>query len=129
MCVQTTLSHRTRQNRKTIKVLSALVAVYSVCIIPHYIILTMTIFDRDNTEALPFIYQSHEFTRLLMTANSCLNPLMYSVVSKEFRDKLRYILCKGRAIAGVHAGLNVPSPGVRLEAMTPLPLVARVNRS
>ena len=114
------MSQRTRQNRKTIKVLTSLVAVYTICIVPHYILLSMSVFDGVNTAKLPYIFELHEFTRLMMTANSCLNPIIYSVVSKEFRDRMRYICCRTRILArGDVNPAAGPFPAVRIHNLPP----------
>lgn len=108
-------SHRTRQNRKTIKVLTSLVVVYAISILPHYIILAIAIFMPNRP--LPFFYESHEFTRLMMTTNSCLNPIMYSAISKEFRDRMRYICCRRFMMRGNVNPVNVPV--LRLNYLNP----------
>ena len=78
-------SSRAKQNARTIKLLTCLVAAYTLCILPHSVLVLMTVFDQTGTLKLPHITEIHEFTRLIVTANSCVNPLMYSVISKEFR--------------------------------------------
>ena len=79
---------RVRQNAKTIKLLSVLIVVYILSILPHYTILMIFVFDPKSQE-MPLIMEFHEFTRLMMSANSCFNPVLYGTISKEFRQRLR----------------------------------------
>ncbi|EDO36558.1 predicted protein [Nematostella vectensis] len=121
-----TASQRMRQNLKTTRVLTALVAVYAVCVLPHYIILALVFFDRANTEKLAFIVVSHEFTRLLMTANSCLNPIMYSVVSKEFRQRLKALFASRKKAVSVNPVLHSPAV-IRMELLSPALLMKQTR--
>ncbi|EDO36556.1 predicted protein [Nematostella vectensis] len=86
---------RVRQNSKMIRILSCLTVAFTICILPSYTIILMVMFYK-GTSSLPYIDEVHEFTRLLMTANSCLNPVLYSVVSREFRAELRGLLKRRR---------------------------------
>ena len=79
---------RGKQNRKTTKLLTGLVVVYAICILPQKAILVAIILN-------PTWLTSHvarelyEFTRLLTTANSCLNPVLYTTISHGFRKDLK----------------------------------------
>ena len=86
-------SVRTQQNKKTTKLLTGLVIVYTVCILPHQIILLMVTFDKEYLSS-PYMREIHEFTRFLTTANSCLNPVMYSAISRGFRSDVKAVFSR-----------------------------------
>ena len=79
---------REKQNRKTTKLLTGLVLVYAFCILPHKVIILSIV-------ANPLLLTSHvtrqlyEFARLLTTANSCFNPILYTTLSRSFRKDLK----------------------------------------
>ena len=76
---------RSKQNLKTVRLLTSLVLAFTVCILPHYIVILLLIFKPEAIK-MPHMIEVHEFTRLLATANSCINPILYSAVSVEFRE-------------------------------------------
>ncbi|EDO48802.1 predicted protein [Nematostella vectensis] len=91
---KSTMAARTRQNKKTTKVLTGLVTIYSICILPHMICVLMVIFNKSYLGSFA-MRLAYEFTRLLTITNSCLNPLLYGAISKSFRTDLRNFL-RGR---------------------------------
>ena len=90
---------RAKQNIKTTKLLATLVGTHAICILPHYVILLSFIFS-DEHNAGPNAILFHEFTRLLMTANSCCNPLLYSLFSQNFRRGFKRMICGSRSEDG-----------------------------
>lgn len=79
---------REKQNRKTTKLLTGLVLVYSFCIFPHKIII-LSIMSNPALLSSQFTRQLYEFARLLNTANSCFNPILYTLLSPGFRKDLK----------------------------------------
>ena len=79
---------RQKQNRKTTKLLTGLVLVYAACILPHKVIILSIIANPSllNSYATRQLY---EFARLLTTANSCFNPILYTTLSRSFRKDLK----------------------------------------
>lgn len=82
---------RTQQNKKTTKLLTGLVTIYTVCILPHQVVLLMVIFNNEYLSS-PYMREVHEFARFLTTANCCLNPLLYSAISRSFRNDVKAVL-------------------------------------
>ena len=87
---------RVKQNRKTTKLLSGLVLVYAACILPHMIIIVILMTNHALllSPFMAVIRQLYEFARLLKTANSCLNPILYTLLSRGFRKDLKRLCVK-----------------------------------
>ena len=79
---------REKQNRKTTKLLTGLVLVYAICILPGKVII-LSIIVKPALLSSHFTRQLYEFARLLTTANSCFNPILYTTLSHSFREDLR----------------------------------------
>lgn len=84
---------REKQNRKTTKLLTGLVLVYAICILPGKVIL-LNIMVKPALLSSHFTRQLYEFARLLTTANSCFNPILYTALSHSFRDDLRRLFSR-----------------------------------
>ena len=84
---------REKQNRKTTKLLTGLVLVYAICILPGKVIL-LSIMVKPALLFSHFTRQLYEFARLLTTANSCFNPILYTTLSHSFRDDLRKLFSR-----------------------------------
>ena len=84
---------REKQNRKTTKLLTGLVLVYAICILPGKVIL-LSIMVKPALLFSHFTRQLYEFARLLTTANSCFNPILYTTISHSFRDDLRKLFSR-----------------------------------
>ncbi|KXJ13703.1 galanin receptor type 1 [Exaiptasia diaphana] len=85
---ESTMTIRERQNRKTTQVLTGLVTIYTICVLPHQICVLMITFDKSYLKS-EIMRPAYEFTRFLSITNSCLNPIMYSAISKSFRKDIR----------------------------------------
>ena len=85
---------RVKQNQKTTKLLTGLVLVYALCILPHKIII-LCIIANPLLFSFHFARQLYEFARLLNTANSCFNPILYTTMSRSFRTDLKKMFSKG----------------------------------
>lgn len=79
---------RVKQNRKTTKLLTGLVLVYALCILPGKLII-LSIIANPALLLSHFTRQFYEFARLLTTANSCFNPILYTTLSRSFREDLK----------------------------------------
>lgn len=79
---------REKQNRKTTKLLTGLVLVYAFCILPGKLII-LSIIANPALLSSHFTRQLYEFARLLTTANSCFNPILYTTLSRSFREDLK----------------------------------------
>ena len=84
---------REKQNRKTTKLLTGLVLVYAICILPHKVII-LSILINPALLSSHFTRQLYEFARLLTTANSCFNPILYTTLSRSFRKDLKNMFSK-----------------------------------
>ena len=84
---------RVKQNRKTTKLLTGLVLVYSICILPNMVII-ISIMANPALLSSHFTRQLYEFARLLKTANSCLNPILYTLLIRGFRKDLKRLCCR-----------------------------------
>ena len=84
---------REKQNRKTTKLLTGLVLVYAFCILPGKVII-LSIIMNPALLSSHFTRQLYEFARLLTTANSCFNPILYTALSPSFREDLKGMLSK-----------------------------------
>lgn len=89
---------REQQNRKTTKLLTGLVLVYAFCILPNKLILLNILINRKVLSS-SLTRELYEFTRLLTTANSCLNPILYTALSCSFRMDLKRMLSRSRSDA------------------------------
>ncbi|XP_068743362.1 RYamide receptor-like [Montipora capricornis] len=83
---------RVKQNRKTTKLLTGLVLVYAICILPHMVII-ISIMANPALLSSNFTRQLYEFARLLKTANSCFNPILYTLLIRGFRNDLKKMCC------------------------------------
>lgn len=84
---------REKQNRKTTKLLTGLVLVYAFCILPGKLII-LSIIANPALLSSHFTRQLYEFARLLTTANSCFNPILYTTLSRSFREDLIRMISK-----------------------------------
>ena len=84
---------RGKQNRKTTKLLTGLALVYAICILPQKAVLLAIIANPELLKSSS-TRQVYEFTRLLTTANSCLNPVLYTTISRGFRKDLKTIFSR-----------------------------------
>lgn len=84
---------RVKQNQKTTKLLTGLVLVYALCILPHKVII-LCIIANPSLFSSHFTRQLYEFARLLTTANSCFNPILYTTLSRSFRTDLKKMFSK-----------------------------------
>jgi len=84
---------REKQNRKTTKLLTGLVLVYAICILPHKVII-LSIMVNPALLSSHFTRQLYEFARLLTTANSCFNPILYTTMSRSFRTDLKALFSR-----------------------------------
>ena len=76
------------QNTKTLKLFSALVVVFIVCILPQDIIILMAVFDNRYLDS-PYMREFNEFCRLLSCASSSLNPIMYGALNRQFLNTFK----------------------------------------
>lgn len=116
---------REKQNRKTTKLLTGLVLVYAICILPHKVIILCIMANPDLLSS-HFTRQLYEFARLLTTANSCFNPILYTTLSRSFRKDLKKMFSKPSRESGEISSANrflrslreTPRPERRYDTLT-----------
>ena len=91
------VDHRTRQNRRALRLLTAVVVIFAVCMAPSVFLTLLEIFSKDPKKTftgLKYMGELRRLFQLLMLVNSSANPMIYSVVNTEFRRNLaRLIRC------------------------------------
>ncbi|XP_068999166.1 chemerin-like receptor 1 [Embiotoca jacksoni] len=91
--------HRLRRNRtlasqssRTFKIIAAIITTFFLCWAPFYImkIIELVYFTVENHESLEIvIVVGVPIATSLAFLNSCLNPLLYVFMGKDFKDKVR----------------------------------------
>ena len=77
-----------KANWNVIKTLIVVIILYIVCWTLHFISLVFLVFNIVSRHGL-FV----RMTMLFVVSNSCVNPFIYALTYKEFKDTLRGLLC------------------------------------
>ena len=86
---------RKQENKKIAKIISTIVVSFAVCMLPTHLAWMLIDFGGKSEEKTALVI--FKFSDLLAVFHSCLNPLIYGTVARQFReDYIRYlslILC------------------------------------
>ncbi|KAK2568362.1 Orexin receptor type 2 [Acropora cervicornis] len=103
---------RIRQNRRALRLLAPVVAVFAICMAPSIFMKMESVFAKDPRQLYKSVEYMPELVRLfqlLLAVNSAANPVIYSVVNTEFRrDFARLMGCgKDKDFANSTERLNL----------------------
>lgn len=102
-----------RAKRKVTRMILVVAALFGLCWLPHHALILCVWFGRfPLTRAT---YALRILSHLVSYANSCVNPIVYALVSKHFRKGFRRV-CAGllrRAPRTTSGRLRVAAPGPR----------------
>ncbi|XP_008153258.2 galanin receptor type 2 [Eptesicus fuscus] len=102
-----------RAKRKVTRMILVVAALFGLCWLPHHALILCVWFGRfPLTRAT---YALRILAHLVSYANSCVNPIVYALVSKHFRQGFRRV-CAGllrRAPRATSGRLRVAAPGPR----------------
>ncbi|XP_044539768.1 N-formyl peptide receptor 2-like [Gracilinanus agilis] len=76
------------KSSRPFKVLTAVVAAFFLCWLPHHVVsmITVSVYQQPHLEdLLPFL---SPLSSSLVFVNSCLNPLLYVFIGRDFRERL-----------------------------------------
>ncbi|XP_053278057.1 P2Y purinoceptor 13-like [Pleuronectes platessa] len=102
-------SKNSRGTKKTKLRVFLVILVFFVCFMPLHILripFTLYEFSDDKDCADIWLVAAHNITLWMSSTNICLDPLLYSYLSKEYRDKLVSILKAGGILVGLSSGEN-----------------------
>lgn len=86
---------RIGQNRRALKLLAPVVIVFAVCLAPYIFTSLVSIFLKNPVRTINRFKHMPTLLgvfRLLLSINSCANPIIYSVVNTEFRREFAKLL-------------------------------------
>ena len=88
--VRTAEEARKQENKRIAKILATIVVSFAVCMLPTHVAWLLVDFsDKSGQETAEVIFK---FSDLLAVFHSCLNPLIYGTVARQFRqDYVRYL--------------------------------------
>jgi len=94
--------HLLTSRRKVVRLLAALVVSFALCMLPHHVRVQWQEWRRtvDYTDFDMYMYIP-PVTTLVFYVNSCLNPLLYALISDKFRHAFAdlHVHCCRRAAA------------------------------
>ncbi|XP_056139659.1 P2Y purinoceptor 13-like [Lampris incognitus] len=94
-------SNNSQGKRKTKLRVFLVLLVFFVCFLPFHMVRIPFAFHRvhDKPACVPvWMGMAHDFTRWLSTTNTCLDPLLYIYLCREFKEKLDSMLRTGGSI-------------------------------
>ncbi|XP_063073533.1 galanin receptor 2b [Engraulis encrasicolus] len=98
------MSESKRAKRKVTKMIIIVTVLFCICWLPYHVVLLCYLYGdfpfNDTTYALRLL--SH----CMAYANSCLNPIVYALVSKHFRKGFRKVFSSCVLVAGGKGGRN-----------------------
>lgn len=97
------MSELRRAKRKVTKMIIIVTAVFCFCWLPHHLVIICMWFGHFPLNHATYILRI--LSHLMAYANSCLNPIIYALVSKHFRKGFRKVLTcpvRRREINKVH---------------------------
>ncbi|XP_008302198.1 galanin receptor type 2 [Stegastes partitus] len=97
------MSESRRAKRKVTKMIIIVAALFCLCWLPHHLVILCMWFGRFPLNHTTYVLRI--LSHLVAYANSCLNPIVYALVSKHFRKGFRKVFScslKRREVNKVH---------------------------
>ena len=92
-CRPNILSKRRRdQNERALKILVPVVAVFAITMLPFHVFKLCLVFATDLLHILPYPWLVFNVCTILLLSNSSANPIIYSMVSADFRKSIKRAL-------------------------------------
>jgi hypothetical protein len=115
--------------RKVVRLLVAIVSSFAICMLPHHVRLQWQEWSADDHYSVEHMYVP-PVTTLIFYVNSCLNPLLYALISDRFRKAFAetrviswFCRCFTTASAGARGGLTRDGSRRRRANMPPVPVI------
>ncbi|XP_059180970.1 galanin receptor 2a [Centropristis striata] len=83
------VSESRRSNRKVTKMILVVAALFCLCWLPHHLVILCMWFGRFPLNHATYVLRI--LSHLVAYTNSCLNPIVYALVSKHFRKGFRKV--------------------------------------
>ncbi|XP_074050493.1 C3a anaphylatoxin chemotactic receptor [Macrotis lagotis] len=81
--------HFSKSRNKTLRVAIVIIVTFFVCWTPYHIIGVLSLFAPPHTSLGKAVMALDNLSIALASANSCLNPLLYAFMGKDFRQKAK----------------------------------------
>ena len=114
----TSLRNRLNQNKRAKRILTPVILVFAVTVFPLNVFRLTTVF-------LPAVAVQEYYNNLLyvvsvlVVLNSSINPIIYSIVSRDFREEIKY-LCRRGCVICSRPDFGHPSCSRRVQQLRPL---------
>lgn len=79
------------QNTKALKILIPVVLAFASTMLPFHVFRIVSVFV--NVSSFEYIWAIYNICTALLLANSSVNPIIYSLVSEDFRRRFKQVLC------------------------------------
>lgn len=116
--------------RKVVRLLVAIVSSFAICMLPHHVRLQWQEWSAVDSSSIEHMMFVPPVTTLIFYVNSCLNPLLYALISDRFRKafaETRVIAwccrCFRKASAGDRGGVTRDGSRRRRGNMPPVPVI------
>lgn len=80
-------------NTKALKILVPIVVVFAVTMLPFHVYRVCQVFIKNFYNLLEYPWLVYNFGTIFLLTNSSANPLIYSLVSKDFRRNFKRLIC------------------------------------
>ncbi|XP_022067190.1 type-1 angiotensin II receptor [Acanthochromis polyacanthus] len=125
-------SSRSRDD-EVLRMLAAAVLAFFVCWVPHQVFHFMQLsqlIHEGNCTIVEIIDTAMPFTICIAYFNSCVNPLVYSFVGRNFRKNLlRLLRCSPGGATGPHPSISSKMSALSFRASEALSLTVKMNTS
>ncbi|KPP65812.1 angiotensin receptor-like [Scleropages formosus] len=130
-------AHRVQKSRshsdEVLRMLAAVVLAFFLCWVPHQIFHFMDVLALlrviENCHTLDIIHTAMPFTICIAYFNSCMNPILYGFVGKNFRKNLLKLLRGSPPTVATHASLTAKMSMFSYRASESLHLTANRTTS
>lgn len=126
-------SSRSRDD-EVLRMLAAAVLAFFLCWVPHQVFHLMQVFTQltkvENCPLLDIIDTAMPFTICIAYVNSCVNPIVYGFVGRNFRKNLvRLLHCSPGGPAGPHPSISSKMSALSFRASEALSLTSKSKAS
>ena len=83
---------RMNTNKRVTKMVVTVVAVYAICLLPVNVVFLYKNFSNYQRNNITFIIETAAYSVGYLA--SCINPFIYSFMSREYREKFKTIVCR-----------------------------------